>query len=72
MHEGGVSMPHGSVVGPSSFTEDNGKTDTDHTVSIIILLLCKFRSAELSFVEISGDSFSQLKNINLNSYKKIL
>ncbi|XP_015891733.2 histone-lysine N-methyltransferase EZA1 isoform X3 [Ziziphus jujuba] len=31
MHEGGVSMPHGSVVGPSSFTEDNGKTDTDHT-----------------------------------------
>ncbi|PON61716.1 Histone-lysine N-methyltransferase, EZ [Parasponia andersonii] len=31
MHEGGVSMPHRSVIGPSSFMDENGKTDTDNT-----------------------------------------
>lgn len=39
MHEGGVSIPHKSVVGPTSIIEDNGKTDTDQTVSIITIIL---------------------------------
>lgn len=37
MHEGGVSVQHRSVVGPTSLTDENGKTDTDHTVSLIFL-----------------------------------
>lgn len=39
MHEGGVSMPYRSNVGSSSFLDENGKTDTDCTVSIIGFLL---------------------------------
>ncbi|KAL5561018.1 hypothetical protein UlMin_030765 [Ulmus minor] len=31
MHEGGVLMPLKSIAGPSSFMEDNGKTDAEHT-----------------------------------------
>lgn len=41
MHEGGVSIPHRTVVGPTSLVEDNGKTDTDQTVSIIKIILSK-------------------------------
>lgn len=35
MHAGEVSMPHKSNIGSSSFLDENGKTDTDCTVSII-------------------------------------
>lgn len=35
MYEGGVSMPHRFAIGPSSSMEDNGKTDTEHTVSLV-------------------------------------
>lgn len=31
MHDGGASMLHRSMVAPSSFTEDNGKADTEFT-----------------------------------------
>jgi histone-lysine N-methyltransferase EZH2 len=44
MHEGGASMLHRSMVAPSSITEDNGKADTEFTVSIPIFffLACHF------------------------------
>lgn len=34
MHSGGVSMPHGSIVAPSSIMEEKGKFDADCTVRI--------------------------------------
>ena len=35
MHAGGVSMPHGSIVAPSSIMDDKGKFDAEYTVRII-------------------------------------
>lgn len=34
MHDAEASMPNRSIVGPCSFMEDNGKADTDQSVSI--------------------------------------
>jgi len=34
MHAGGVSMPHGSIVAPSSIMDDKGKFDAEYTVRI--------------------------------------
>lgn len=39
MYAGGVSMPHRSIVAPSSIMDDKGKFDTECTVRLQALLL---------------------------------